>query len=172
MPRIMELLVVRHARAVDRETFVATGQPDSERPLTAKGIRRMKKTVRGLRSLVPSIDLLVSSPLRRAVETARIIADAYGGLRVVERLELAPGTPPQKLIGWLDGQRDRSVVCIVGHEPNLSELLAELLTTDSQCPAKLKKGSGALIRFDGAVSAASGKLQWYHSARQIASFDY
>src|SRR5215510_9395412 len=103
----MQLLLIRHARAEDRETFAATGQPDSKRPLTGKGIRRMKKAARGLRSLVPSIDLLVSSPLRRAVETARIIADVYGGIRCIERDELAPEAAAEELIDWLAAQRQK-----------------------------------------------------------------
>src|SRR5206468_1373417 len=111
----MHLLVVRHARAEDRETFAATGEADSKRPLTGKGIRRMKKAARGLRSLVPKIDLLTSSPLRRAVETARIIADAYGGIRFIQRDELAPGAAPRELIGWRAVQRGNRTACIVGH---------------------------------------------------------
>src|SRR5438034_514019 len=114
----MQLIVVRHARAQDRETFAATGKPDSERPLTAKGIRRMKRAARGLCPLVPAIGLLASSPLRRAVETARIIADVYG-VRFVERDELAPGGDPELLIEWLAAQRARGTACIVGHEPDL-----------------------------------------------------
>src|SRR5258706_16007485 len=97
----MQLLVVRHARAEDREAFAATGQPDSERPLTAKGIRRMKKAARGLHTLVSSIDLLATSPLRRAVETARIMADLYGGIPCIERDELAPGASSEHLTNRL-----------------------------------------------------------------------
>ena len=165
----MQVLVVRHARAADREDFAGTSQPDSERPLIPKGIRRMKKAARGLRSLVPSIDLLVSSPYRRAVETARIIADAYGAIRCIERNELTPGATPQRLIDWLDGQQERRVTCIVGHEPDLSELLALLLTEESERPAKLKKGSVSLLRFEGPVVASSGTLQWYRSAKDLGS---
>src|SRR2546423_15723817 len=119
----MQLLVVRHARAEDRETFAAMSQPDAERPLTAKGIRRMRKAARGLHTLMPSIDLLVTSPLRRTVETARIIADLYGGIPCIERDELAAGASSEHLIEWLAAQKQHKITCIVGHEPDLSELL-------------------------------------------------
>jgi len=165
----MHLLVVRHARAEDRGTFAATGQADSKRPLTGKGIRRMKKAGRGLRSLVPSIDLLVSSPLRRAVETARIIADVYDGIRCIERDELAPGAAPEQLIDWLAAQREHGTACIVGHEPDLGELLTVLLADQSEQPAKLKKGSASLVRFEGALAASGGTLQWYRSAGELGS---
>jgi phosphohistidine phosphatase len=165
----MNLLVVRHARAEGRETFATTGKADSERPLTRNGIRRMKEAARGLRLLVPSIDLLVSSPFRRAVETARIIADAFGGVRSVERDELAPEGHPQQLIDWLAAQQRRKTICIVGHEPDLSELLAVLLADRSKQPSKLKKGSATLVRFDGSPSASSASLRWHRSARELAS---
>jgi phosphohistidine phosphatase len=164
----MQLLVIRHARAQDRETFAGTKEPDSERPLTAKGIRRMKKAARGLRSLVPSIGLLASSPLRRATETARIIADVYGGIRIVERDELAPGAAVGELIEWLASRRADDPACIVGHEPDLSELLATLLADRSEQPAKLKKGSATLVKFAGPVAKSKGRLQWYRSAGDLA----
>lgn len=166
--RTMRFIVVRHARAEDRESFVASGQPDAKRPLTAKGIRRMKKAARGLRRLVPSIDLLVSSPLRRAVETARIIADVYGGLRCVERDELTPGADSHPLIDWLAGQAQGSA-CIVGHEPDLSDLLKLLLPRDSTRPEKLKKGSACLLAFDGPIAASRGRLEWYRSSRELGA---
>jgi phosphohistidine phosphatase len=164
----MQLLLVRHAPAEDRETFAATGQPDSNRPLTDKGIRRMKKAARGLRSLVPLISLLVSSPFRRAVETAQIIADVYG-IRSRKRDELAPAVAPQHLIDWLAAQPEDGIACVVGHEPDLSELLAILLADKSERPAKLKKGSAVLLEFAQPVAASAGELQWYRSARDLAS---
>ena len=165
----MDLLVIRHARAEDREEFAATGQPDSERPLTPKGIRRMTKAARGLRSLVPVIDLLVSSPFRRAVETTEIISEAYGKMEYVLRDELSSDATPPRLIAWLAGEKHRGVLCIVGHEPDLSELIEALLTDQSEAPAKLKKGSATLLRFKGPVAASSGRMQWHHTARELGS---
>jgi phosphohistidine phosphatase len=165
----MKLLVVRHARAEDRDTFAKTGKPDAQRPLTPKGIRRMKRAARGLRTLVPTIDLLVTSPLRRAVQTARIIAEAYGGVSVVERDELVPGASPKRLIDWLAERPRTKTACVVGHEPDLSELLTVLLAEESEQPTKLKKGSVSLVRFEGAIAASRGMLEWYHSASELAS---
>ena len=165
----MQLLVVRHARAEDRDAFAVTGEPDAERPLTKKGIRRMREAARGLRSLVPSIELLVSSPLRRAVQTAQIIAKEFGGLESVEREELSPGAGPERLIKWLAKTRTHGITCLVGHEPDLSELIGVLLADASKRPAKLKKGSATFVEFDGAIAAAGGKLQWHHTARELAS---
>jgi phosphohistidine phosphatase len=165
----MQLLLVRHARAKDRDEFAASGKPDSARPRTKKGIRKMRAAARGLRALVPSIELLVSSPLRRAVQTAEIIAEVFEKAEYVEREELKPGASPQRLIEWLARRKADGIVCIVGHEPDLSELLAELLGDQSKAPAALKKGSAALVKIDGAIVASGGRLQWYHTAKELAS---
>ena len=165
----MDLLIVRHARAQDRDDFASTRQPDEKRPLTAKGVRRMKKAARGLRSLVPSVGLLVSSKLRRSSQTAKIIADAYGGIEWIEQERLAPGASPQQLIAWLAAQPENETACIVGHEPDLSDLLSLLLAEKKDQPAKLKKGSACLLTFAGPVAACAGHLQWYRSAKELAS---
>jgi phosphohistidine phosphatase len=128
----------------------------------------MKRAARGLRSLVPTIDLLITSPFRRAVQTARIIAEAYGGLSVVERDELVPGAPSKRLIDWIAARPKTPTACVVGHEPDLSELLTVLLSDDSKQPAKLKKGSVSLVQFEGGIAASRGTLEWYHPASELA----
>ena len=70
----MQLLIVRHAVAEDRERFAATGRGDAERPLTRKGRREFRKVARGLREALPSLDLIASSRLARAIETAAVLA--------------------------------------------------------------------------------------------------
>jgi hypothetical protein len=81
---------------------------------------------------VPSIDLLASSRLRRAVDTAQIIADTYAGISRIERDELAPGADLEGLIHWLAAENVKHTLCIVGHEPDLSELLASLRPSANQ----------------------------------------
>ena len=85
----MDLLVIRHGIAEDRETFAATGADDRQRPLTDKGRRRLREAVPGLHAAVPGVELVASSPLVRAVQTAKIVARAYR-LPVVEIAELEP----------------------------------------------------------------------------------
>ncbi len=78
----MRLLVIRHGPAGDRDEFAKTGKDDSERPLTTDGKAKMRRAARGLRALVPHIDVLASSSHVRAHQTARIVAGAYPGLDV------------------------------------------------------------------------------------------
>jgi len=65
----MDLLIVRHAIAEERDAFSETGKDDAERPLTPGGRRKFKRGARGLRRIAPSIDVLATSALVRAVET-------------------------------------------------------------------------------------------------------
>src|SRR5437773_11220092 len=86
----MRLLVVRHAIAEDREAFARSHKDDAARPLTPDGRRKMARAAEGLKQLVPELELLAASPYKRALETAEIIAHAYGDQRVERVGELAP----------------------------------------------------------------------------------
>src|SRR6185369_8303969 len=115
----MKLLVIRHGIAEDRDDWARTGEPDETRPLTDKGRDRMQDNVRGLSRVVGQIQVLATSPLTRAVETAEIVAGRFGGSPVV-RDELIPERPVSSVLAWLQGLGDVNVAAIVGHEPHLS----------------------------------------------------
>src|SRR5437867_4871731 len=101
----MRLMVVRHAIAEDRDVYARTHRDDAGRPLTSEGRRKMEQVALGLKQLVPALDLLAASPFRRAVETADIIAAAYGDVRVERVAELAPGAGIDRVLGWLVSQQ-------------------------------------------------------------------
>jgi phosphohistidine phosphatase len=154
----MELLVIRHGIAEDRETFAATGKDDRLRPLTTEGRRKLRAAVRGVRAAVRGVELVASSPLVRAVQTARIVAKAYE-LPVVEIEELEPDQGPEGFTEWL-AQRNESIVAAVGHEPMLSLMVSFLLTGRSGSFLELKKGGACLVAFSGGVEPGGGVLQW------------
>lgn len=155
----MKLLVVRHAIAEDREVFAATGREDALRPLTAEGTRKMKRTARGLRSIFPGIDVLVSSPFTRAHETAEIIRREYELDRIETARELEPDTPLNDVVQWL-GRLDKGAVAIVGHEPQLGRLGTYLISGYDHSGVELKKGGACLIEFDQRPEVANGRLVW------------
>jgi phosphohistidine phosphatase len=138
-----DLYIVRHGIAVEPGT---PGIPDDERPLTAKGEKRMRQIARGLRKLELKLDRIVTSPLPRARTTAEIIADI---LHIKDRLEtsnvLQAGASAATIHRWL---RDRSEerLMIVGHNPTLSDLVS-LLVLGSMQPqiCDLKKGGVASL---------------------------
>jgi phosphohistidine phosphatase len=164
----MRLLLIRHAIAQEREEFELTGQDDRRRPLTEEGRRRMKRVARGLKTLAPVIDLLATSPLTRAAQTAAILDDAYGGLKEVEIAELAPEAAAGELLAWLGRQERRATVALVGHEPALSGFLGYLLTGEERRLQPLKKGGAALVELPTEIAAGAAELIWAIPPRVLA----
>ena len=110
----MRLFLARHAKA-------APGHPDELRPLTPEGHEQAR--VLGERLAVHAPELVVSSPLLRARETAAAIAKAAGvELRIDDRL--APGAGVEELLAAIDGAT--KVAVVVGHQPDCSEIAEAL----------------------------------------------
>jgi phosphohistidine phosphatase len=156
----MNLLVIRHAIALDAAEWARDHADDAGRPLTPEGRKKMKRVVRGLHSLVPAIDVLATSPLTRAMQTADIVAAGYDGLKPVTLPALAPGQSVPALSEWLDRQRRRDSVAIVGHEPSLSRGVSWLLAGAERSFIEIKKGAVCLLRLEDSMTAASATLVW------------
>ena len=159
----MDLLVIRHAIAVDP----ADSTDDDSRPLTPEGKKKMRQGAQGLRQSVPAIDVLATSPLVRAVETAEIVAEAYGDLATVVVPVLAPGHPASAVAVWLEKQRAHNVVAVVGHEPGLSRMVSWFLSGTERSIIDFKKGAACLLTFPGAVTASSASLLWALAPSQL-----
>lgn len=157
----MKLLLVRHAIAVPSGTADIA---DDERPLTGRGRKRFRKAARGLARIVPTPDLLLTSPLLRARETAEIAAAAWGGLTPTSEPLLA-GAAPARVLAALAAHRDKGVVALVGHEPGMSELLAHLIGGTAQ-RVPFKKGGAALIEMDEGRPGL-GRLTWFLPPRLL-----
>ena len=155
----MELLVVRHAIAEDKEAFAAAGRDDALRPLTAEGVRKMRQAARGLHEVVRAIDVLVASPYTRANETAEIIRREYEIHQIETAQVLEPDTELDDVVVWLS-RYDRGAVAIVGHEPQLGRLVTYLISGVDRPKVAMKKGGGCLIRFEGKPEAGAGRLAW------------
>jgi phosphohistidine phosphatase len=163
----MNLLIVRHAIAEDKEVFAETGKSDDERPLTAKGLKKMKRAARGLRSLVPEIDFLATSPLVRAKQTADYIAVEYE-IAVGELAEvLRPDAPFEAFIDWLREHEEQSVVCVVGHEPHLSGLATWLMTGSQTARLELGKGGACFLSFDESIKRGGATLGWLLTSKHL-----
>jgi phosphohistidine phosphatase len=152
----MDLLVIRHAIAVEREEFEGD---DDARPLTEEGRRKMAEIAAGLRLLVPRLDLLVSSPLVRARQTAEIVAASYGGHGIEQTSALTPDAPLADFEKWA-GTQEKATLAVVGHEPHLGTLVTWLLSGIEDSRVELKKGAACLVRFDDRVKRAEGVLVW------------
>jgi phosphohistidine phosphatase len=152
----MELLLIRHAAAVPSGT---PGIADDERPLTAKGARKFRLAARGLARVARRPDVLLTSPLPRARQTADITARAFG--RVEPRVEPALAAKSAAQIAEALGRQPRDgSVAIVGHEPVLSALLARLLGASDGARVAFKKGAAALVDLPEGP-ATPGRLVWF-----------
>jgi phosphohistidine phosphatase len=155
----MQLLVIRHAIAEDREEFAASGRDDAERPLTAEGARKMRRTARGLHEIVPMIDVLAASPLVRANETADIVRREYE-IDCIETADvLKPDVALEDVVSWM-AKYTAGVVAIVGHEPQLGRLVTYLVSGVDNGGVELKKGGASMIEFDGKPVQGGGRLRW------------
>jgi phosphohistidine phosphatase len=156
----MRLLVIRHAVAEERDAFAVTGQSDAQRPLTDEGRKKMKAAARGLKGLVPKLNVLATSPLLRAAQTAEIVSREYGGLECRTVPELSPERRPDELLGWLRGHQLGDTVAIVGHEPHLGFLVGWLLTGRNDSFVDFKKGGAVLLEFDDPPAGGNAVLAW------------
>jgi phosphohistidine phosphatase len=163
----MKLLVIRHGVAEDRDSFAASGQPDTQRPLTDDGRKKMRSATRGIHRIVPKLKVLASSRLVRAAQTAEIVGKVYGGMDVATLDELAPERRPDELLGWLRSHELGDTVAVVGHEPHLGFLVGWLLTGRNDSFVEIKKGGAVLLEFDDPPSGGNAVLLWAMAPRQL-----
>ncbi|HYV43414.1 MAG TPA: phosphohistidine phosphatase SixA [Myxococcaceae bacterium] len=163
----MDLLLVRHAIAEDRATFARTGKDDGLRPLTPQGRKKMERAAEGIRQIFWELDLLASSPLVRASQTAEILAEAYGGRDVATVKALAPGGGSPAVAEWLRSQRGKERVVLVGHEPDLGQLVGWFLTGDDTSLIELKKGAACLLALAGPPAPGKATLRWAMAPAQL-----
>ena len=163
----MRLLVVRHAIAEDREAFARSHKDDATRPLTPDGRRKMERAALGLKELVPELDVLAASPYKRAIETAEIIAAAYGGLSVERVPDLAPGAGVDRVVSWLADRHARGSVAVVGHEPDLGQLVCALLASTNGPFLELRKGAACLLELAGPVTRGAATLDWFLGPKHL-----
>lgn len=149
----MELYLLRHAHAGDPAKW--TGD-DADRPLSSRGRRQADRLGRQLAEVGVKPDAIVASPRVRAAETAEIVAAAIGGhARTDERLASEFG-----LAGLADLVRDLGRpgrLLIVGHDPDFSELLADLVGAPS---IPMRKGALARVDLDDDPAPGVGLLRW------------
>jgi phosphohistidine phosphatase len=150
----VRLLIIRHGIAVDR---AAPGMSDDERPLTPEGEKKFSKAARGLARIEDAVTAVLSSPLPRAKQTAEIAADAWG-VSVTEAPALVHGDRRGLEQALLRYPED-ATVAIVGHEPHVSALLAQLLGTAAEDRLAFKKGGAALVELRGGLDDG-GQLIW------------
>jgi phosphohistidine phosphatase len=161
----MELLVLRHAIAFPRDA--KRWPEDTERPLTADGVKRARRAAAGLKRITRQPLLVLTSPLVRARDTATIFAQAAHWPKAVECEALSPGGSPEGVLEALRRQGGTlDCAALVGHQPHLGRLLALCVRGDARPEAfELKKSAVACLEFDGPPRAGQGVLEWLLAPR-------
>jgi phosphohistidine phosphatase len=161
----MELLIVRHAAAV--EAVPDSDGEDAARPLTAKGKKQMRRIVDGIASTVNELDAIATSPLVRAVQTAGILGAAYGNVKPKKLDALAPAGERDGVLSWMQDQGDNDVVAVVGHEPHLGLLASWLLAAPFNHFVEFQKGGACLLGWPDYPTAGSAWLKWALTPKQL-----
>lgn len=150
----MKVYFLRHGIAADPDEWKGD---DASRPLTAEGRERMEREAKALAKLGLDPGVIVTSPLVRAKQTAEILADALKmRKKLVEDGRLAQNFDRAKLAGVLQDHAGVENVVVVGHEPDFSALVGEIV---GGAAIALKKGGIACVELASA-SAPAGELLW------------
>ena len=164
----MKLLIIRHALAEDPEEFSnRTGLDDSHRPLTPIGRDKMRKTAKGLCTIMPYLQLIAVSPYQRAIETGELLHEYYPKAKFVQTPVLSPGAELQAVSEWLQQQNSYSKIAVVGHEPGLSQLASWFLSGKTVSFLRFKKGAACLLDIEDLSQTGIAELQWFIAPGQL-----
>jgi phosphohistidine phosphatase len=154
----MQLFIVRHGIAVDREDPKCPADPD--RFLTDEGIEKTRQVAQGVAEVGAAPDLMVTSPYLRALQTAEIFATqlGYAKQKIKKSDFLLPGAEPLQLFREQAKDKELSVVFVFGHAPHLDDLVATALGTKHHITS-LKKAGVAYVELRRLVPP-SGELIW------------
>lgn len=154
----MQLYIVRHGIAVDREDPKCP--PDPERYLTEEGVEKTKQVAAGVAAMGITADLMFTSPYVRAAQTAEIFGSAleYARQKIRRTDMLLPGAEPSLLFRELAKERQASSVFLFGHAPQLDDIVATALGSKRHLTA-LKKAGVAFIELKR-ISPPMGVLVW------------
>lgn len=154
----MQLYLIRHAIAVTVSPRVSTA--NGERELTEAGAEKMRMHARALKKMKIKPDVVLTSPLLRAKQTAEIVCEALGCPDRIERCDaLAPGCEVDAIWEVLRAHQSANCVALVGHNPDLESLTAALIG-GPDAGVVFKKGAICRIDLRQLSPEPSGELIW------------
>jgi len=151
----MLVYLIRHGIAVDRAD--PNCPPDTERPLTPKGVKRSRAAALGLRALKVKPNAVLTSPWLRALQTAEIFCETLGypAKKIIRTDSLKGTSAPSELLRELQTMKAKVLLCF-GHEPHLHLVIGHVLHSNAKI-TELKKAGLALLELDRAMPA-QGRL--------------
>ena len=160
----MEIYILRHGIAED----APVGQPDSERSLTSDGRKKLRSVLRVAASAGVAPSLIISSPYKRALQTAQLAAEIleYQG-DPLRTKALEPNSTPKGVWDEIRVHKDEARLLLVGHEPLFGRLTAYLLGSPN-LQVDFKKGAMACIELDRFPAEPHGVLRWMLTSKLAA----
>lgn len=163
----MRLLFIRHAIAVEADEFDGT---DFERHLSVAGEAKAKKLFYNLSFLYDEIDVILSSQYKRAAQTAKILNNSFKQAELKTTSHLNLGTDLESFSKALTKVAPRTeCVAVVGHEPDFSFLIANIVSNGSLA-IKVKKASCIEVEFDPV--SLRGELVNIFSPKQLLKMQF
>ena len=143
--QMIHLYLVRHGIAEDPQP----GRDDASRALTAEGRDRFRRAAKAFSRLGEPVDLLFTSPLVRAVQTAELFAEAIGRSQVEVLEELAPEVSSEGLFAALGRRvKEGQAVVVVGHDPQMTANVAAAAGLSPQEAMRIEFRKGCIVRID------------------------
>jgi phosphohistidine phosphatase len=162
----MNLYFLRHGKACERSP---KWKPDSTRPLTRDGEKKMFEIARGMKALGLSFDLILTSPYIRAFRTAEIVGEVFESKKMIESRNLIPGANPRAILAEIHNNfAGLSEIALVGHEPFLSGLMSVLLSGGESMSIELRKGGCGNLVIHKLAFGQCATLDWLMTPRQLA----
>jgi len=152
----MEIYLLRHGIAENARP----GHPDAERALTPEGREKLKRVLKRARGAGVSPSVVLSSPYRRAVETADVAVETLGYQgKIVKTRALLPDASPYDAWEELRARKDEPAILLAGHEPMMSTMVAFLLSSPV-LSVDMKKAALARVDCDRFGPEPRGTLKW------------
>ena len=162
----VDLYILRHGKAEAGDL----GLEDGERKLTGKGKEEIALIAQWMASRGIKFDLIATSPLKRARETAGIIAASRGlKNRITVWESLAPGGNFEDFWRDIGACDENATVLIIGHEPTCSMIISRIIFGHESAAIVMTKGGLAKIRNHSFQRHRQGELQWLLTAKQMLS---
>ena len=162
----MKLYLLRHAIAADNDP--AKYPDDGQRPLTEAGQKKMTEIARALDKMGLQVDLVLSSPLLRARQTAEIARKQLHLKKdqlILTEL-LGPSVDPGKLVAEIQAKYKVNALLLVGHEPDMSNLISLLLSGDTSLSITMKKAGICCLSVEALVAGKCATLEWLFNPGQ------
>ena len=162
----MDLYILRHGKA---EPYGHRFPSDSIRPLSKKGLKRTKLSAKGMKATNVDVDLIVSSPLLRARQTAEIVHEGLGIDEPIQFSGTLASGDIRLILSAIQAHSSLSGLMLVGHEPTLSELISTVASGSYHTAFNLKPGGMCKLNVSTVRFGQCATIEWFVTPKQLVA---